>query len=82
MTPLVTWLPAPTQSGYAFVLQRGSVTIDLRYSSRTRWQFRSSWRYKGAHRFAAGHTYTFYLYSYPASHPKGLLIGQTTFTIR
>jgi hypothetical protein len=82
MTPLVTWLPASTQSGYAFVLQRGSVTIDLRYSSRTRWQFRSSWRYKGAHRFTAGHTYTFYLYSYPASHPKGLLIGQTTFTIR
>ncbi|HEY8845615.1 MAG TPA: choice-of-anchor D domain-containing protein, partial [Candidatus Limnocylindrales bacterium] len=67
-TPLVTWLPAPTQNGYAFVLQRGSATIDLRYTRRTRWNFRSSWRYKGARRFVGGRTYTFYLYSYPASH--------------
>jgi len=81
-TPLLTWLPAPTQSGYAFVLQRGSVTIDLRYSRRTRWLFRSSWRYKGARRFTAGHTYTLYLFSYPASHPHGLQIGRTTFTVR
>ncbi|HEY8859981.1 MAG TPA: choice-of-anchor D domain-containing protein [Gaiellales bacterium] len=80
-TPLVTWLPAPTQNGYAFVLQRGSVTIDLRYTRRTQWLFRSSWRYKGAHRFVGGHTYTFYLFAYPASHPKGLQIGKTTFTV-
>ena len=54
------------------MLQRGSVTIDLNYSSRTQWHFRSSWRYKRAgHRFVSGHTYTFYLYSYPASHPEG-----------
>jgi Abnormal spindle-like microcephaly-assoc'd, ASPM-SPD-2-Hydin len=81
-TPLVTWLPAPTKNGYAFVLQRGSLTINLNYTSRTQWHFRSSWRYKGAHRFRAGHTYTLYLFSYPASHPKGLLIGHTTFTVR
>jgi hypothetical protein len=83
LTPTVTWLPAPSKSGYAFVLQRGPVTIDLNYTSRTRWHFRSSWRYKGAtHRFVAGDTYTFYLYSYPAAHPKGLSIGQVKFTVK
>ena len=82
-TTTVTWLPAPTEHGYAFVLQRGSLTIDVNYTHKTRWHFASSWRYnKGTHRLAPGHTYTFYLFSYPASHPSGLLIGHTTFTVR
>ena len=81
LTPMVTWLPAPTKNGYGFVLQRGSGTIDENYPARTHWHFRSSWRWRGVHRLVRGHTYTFYLFSYPASHPKGLLIGQTTFTV-
>jgi hypothetical protein len=84
-TPTITWLPAPTKHGYAFVLQRGSDTIDVENTPKTRWHFRSSWRYPKApniHRLVAGHTYTFYLYSYPASHPNGFFIGQTTFTVR
>jgi hypothetical protein len=86
LTPTLTWLPFPTKDGYAFVLQRGSTTIDADYTPKTHWRFASSWRYPkhhgSIHRLAAGHTYTFYLYAYPASHPDGLLIGQTRFTTK
>jgi hypothetical protein len=86
LTPTITWLPSPTKHGYAFVLQRGSTTINLNYTPRTRWRFAASWRYPkhhgSIHRLVARHTYTFYLYAYPASHPNGLLIGQTRFTTR
>jgi hypothetical protein len=86
VTPTITWLPAPTKHGYAFVLQRGSTTINLNYTPRTHWRFAASWRYPkhhgSIHRLVARHTYTFYVYAYPASHPQGLLIGQTRFTTR
>ncbi len=82
LTPNFTWLASATRSGYAFVLQRGESTIDINYTKKTSFQLRSSWRYKGAtHRLVKGKTYTFFLYAYPASHPDGTLIGQTTFTI-
>jgi hypothetical protein len=82
LTPNFTWLASATRSGYAFVLQRGESTIDINYTKKTSFQLRSSWRYKGAtHRLVKGKTYTFFLYAYPASHPDGTLIGQTTFTV-
>lgn len=86
LTPTMTWLPSPTKHGYAFVLQHGATTIDVNYTPKTHWHFASSWRYPKhsthVHRLVAGHTYTFFLYSYPASHPKGLSIGQVTFTVK
>jgi hypothetical protein len=82
ITPMVTWLPAPTRNAYGFVLKRGTGTIDENYPARTHWHFRSAWHWRGVHRLRRGHTYTFYLFSYPASHPKGFFIGQTTFTVR
>jgi hypothetical protein len=83
VTPKFTWLPAPTKHGYAFVLQRGSDTIDVNYTPDTQWRLRATWRYnKATHRLVVGDTYTFYLYAYPLSHPNGLFIGKTTFTVR
>jgi hypothetical protein len=83
LTPKMTWLPSPSKHGYAFVLQRGSTTIDVNYTPRTHWHFARSWRWnKAAHRLLRGQTYTFYLYAYPSSHPHGLLIGQATFTTK
>jgi hypothetical protein len=83
LTPTVTWLPASTKHGYAFVLQRGSTTIDVNYTPKTHWHFAPSWRWnKAAHRLVPGQKYTFYLYAYPSSHPNGLLIGQTSFTTK
>jgi Abnormal spindle-like microcephaly-assoc'd, ASPM-SPD-2-Hydin len=83
VTPTVTWLPSPTKGQYAFVLQRGSLAIDVKYTARTQWHFASSWHYNEvARRLVPGHTYTFYLYAYPASHPSGMLIGSSTFTVR
>jgi hypothetical protein len=81
-TPKVTWLRHATQNGYAFVLQRGEFTIWINYTKRTSWQFPASWRYQHAsHRLRSGRTYTFFLYAYPKSHPNGLFIGKTTFTV-
>jgi hypothetical protein len=83
LTPKMTWLPSPSKHGYAFVLQRGSTTIDVNYTPRTHWHFARSWRWnKAAHRLVRGQTYTFYLYAYPSSHPQGLPIGQATFTTK
>jgi hypothetical protein len=83
LRPRVTWLPYPTQNGYAFVLQRGRHTIWVKYRRRTWWQIPSSWRYSHrAHRLVRGRSYTFYLYAYPSSHPKGIFIGKTSFSER
>jgi hypothetical protein len=43
----------------------------------------ASWRYRSStHRLGRGRTYTFYLYAYPAAHPRGIFIGKTSFTER
>jgi Abnormal spindle-like microcephaly-assoc'd, ASPM-SPD-2-Hydin len=81
--PRVTWLPHPTRNGYAFVLQRGRQTIWINYTRKTAWQMPASWRYRSrTHHLGRGHSYTFYLYAYPAAHPKGIFIGKTSFTER
>jgi Abnormal spindle-like microcephaly-assoc'd, ASPM-SPD-2-Hydin len=83
LRPTFTWLPHPTRNGYAFVLQRGKQTIWINYTRRTTWQMPSSWRYRhSTHRLAHGRSYTFYLYAYPAAHPKGIFIGKTSFSER
>jgi hypothetical protein len=83
LRPRITWLPHPTRNGYAFVLQRGQQTIWINYTRRSAWQMPASWRYRSDTRhLGRGHTYTFYLYAYPAAHPKGIFIGKTTFTER
>jgi hypothetical protein len=83
LRPRVTWLPHPTRNGYAFVLQRGQQTIWINYTRRTAWQMPASWRYRSStHRLGRGRTYTFYLYAYPAAHPRGIFIGKTSFTER
>jgi hypothetical protein len=82
-TPDFTWLTSATRNGYAFVLQRNETTIDINYTRRTSFRLRSSWRYHGhRHGLVEGGVYTFFLFAYPQSHPKGILIGQTTFTER
>jgi Abnormal spindle-like microcephaly-assoc'd, ASPM-SPD-2-Hydin len=83
LRPKFTWLPHPTRNGYAFVLQRGQQTIWINYTRRTSWQMPSSWRFRrSTHRLVRGRGYTFFLYAYPASHPKGIFIGKTSFTER
>jgi hypothetical protein len=83
LRPKMTWLQHPTRNGYAFVLQRGQQTIWIDYTRRTSWQMPSSWRYRSStHRLVRGRSYTFFLYAYPASHPKGIFIGKTSFTER
>ena len=83
LRPRITWLPYPTQNGYAFVLQRGQGTIWINYTKKTSWQMPSTWRYHSStHRLGRGRSYTFYLYAYPAAHPKGIFIGKTSFSER
>jgi hypothetical protein len=82
-TPLFTWLPSATQNGYAFVLQRGETTIDIAYTRKTSYQLPSTWGFHGRrHRLVEGGVYTFFLFAYPTAHPKGILIGRTTFAER
>lgn len=83
LTPTFTWLAANTQNGYAFVLQNSGDTIWINYTKQTQWHIPASWRYsKATHRLGHERSYTFYLYAYPASHPKGILIGKVSFTSR
>jgi Abnormal spindle-like microcephaly-assoc'd, ASPM-SPD-2-Hydin len=83
LRPRITWLRHPTQNGYAFVLQRGKQTIWFNYTHKTSWRMPASWRFHGSrHRLGRGHGYTFYLYAYPAAHPKGIFIGKVSFTER
>jgi hypothetical protein len=43
----------------------------------------STWRYRSAtHRLVRDHSYTFFLYAYPAAHPKGVFIGKSSFRER
>ena len=83
LTPTFTWLAANTQNGYAFVLQHSGETIWINYTKQTRWHIPASWRYnRHTHRLGHNRSYAFYLYAYPASHPKGILIGKVAFTTR
>jgi hypothetical protein len=83
LTPTFTWLRANTQNGYAFVLQHSGETIWINYTKQTQWHIPASWRYKKAtHRLGHERSYAFYLYAYPSSHPKGILIGKVAFTTR
>ena len=83
LTPTFTWLRANTQNGYAFVLQHSGETIWINYTKQTHWHIPSSWRYnKATHRLGHERSYAFYLYAYPSSHPKGILIGKVVFTTR
>jgi hypothetical protein len=83
LTPRFTWLPYPTRNGYAFVLQRGQGTIWINYTRKTSWQMPARWHYRSStHRLSRGHSYTFYLYAYPAAHPKGIFIGKVSFSER
>jgi HYDIN/CFA65/VesB-like, Ig-like domain/Cep192 domain 4 len=81
-TPYVTWLAYPHARGYGFVLQSGGRTIAINYPHAAHWQLRSSWSYRGRrHGLVRGGSYTFFLYAYTPSHPRGILIGQTFFHI-
>lgn len=83
LRPRFTWLPYPTQNGYAFVLQRGQTTIEIDYTRKTAWQTPATWRYRSrTHRLARDRSYTFYLYAYPAAHPNGIFIGKVSFSER
>jgi len=83
LTPRFTWLPYPTQNGYAFVLQRSQQTIWINYTRKTSWQMPAKWRYHSSlHRLGRGRSYTFFLYAYPAAHPKGIFIGKVSFSER
>jgi hypothetical protein len=83
LTPTFTWLRANTQNGYAFVLQHSGETIWINYTKQTQWHIPGSWRYnKATHRLGHERSYAFYLYAYPSSHPKGILIGKVAFTTR
>ena len=83
LRPRFSWLPYPTHNGYAFVLQRGTTTIEINYTRRTAWQTPATWRYRSSlHRLGRGRSYTFYLYAYPAAHPNGLFIGKVSFSER
>ncbi len=83
LTPTFTWLRANTQNGYAFVLQHSGETIWINYTKQTQWHIPASWRYnKATHRLGHERSYAFYLYAYPSSHPKGILIGKVAFTTR
>jgi hypothetical protein len=83
LRPKITWLRHPTRNGYAFVLQRGKQTIWINYTRKTSWRMPASWRFHSStHRLGRGRTYTFYLYAYPAAHPKGIFIGKVSFRER
>jgi hypothetical protein len=83
LTPKVDWTKYTGSTSYAFILQRGSSTLLVRYPHKSFFQFARSWTYRHArHSLARGSIYHFYLYSYTRSHPNGVFIGQTTWTER
>ena len=83
LRPRFTWLPYPTQNGYAFVLQRGQTTIEINYTRKTAWQTPATWRYRSStHRLGRKRSYTLFLYAYPAAHPNGIFIGKVSFSER
>ena len=83
LTPKVDWTRYTGTRSYAFILQRGSSTLLVRYPRKSFYQFASSWTYRHArHSLAKGGTYHFYLYAYTRKHRNGLIIGHTTWTER
>ncbi|HKV68125.1 MAG TPA: choice-of-anchor D domain-containing protein [Gaiellales bacterium] len=83
LRPRFTWLPYPTQNGYAFVLQRGQTTIEVNYARKAAWQTPATWRYRSStHRLGRNRSYTLFLYAYPAAHPNGIFIGKVSFSER
>ena len=83
LTPKVDWTSYSGARSYAFILQRGSSTLLVRYPRRSFYQFARSWTYNHArHSLARGATYHFYLYAYTRTHRNGVIIGHTTWTER
>jgi len=83
LTPKVDWTSYSGARSYAFILQRGSSTLLVRYPSRSFYQFARTWTYNHArHSLARGQTYHFYLYAYTRTHRNGVIIGHTTWTER
>jgi hypothetical protein len=83
LTPKVDWTKYTGTRSYAFILQRGSSTLLVRYPRKSFYQFARSWTYRNArHSLAKGGTYHFYLYAYTRTHRNGLIIGHTTWTER
>jgi hypothetical protein len=83
LTPKVDWTKYTGTRSYAFILQRGSSTLLVRYPRKSLYQFARSWTYHHArHSLARGGTYHFYLYAYTRTHRNGVIIGHTTWTER
>jgi hypothetical protein len=83
LTPKVDWTKYSGTRSYAFILQRGSSTLLVRYPRKSFYQFARSWTYNHArHSLARGSTYHFYLYAYTRTHRNGVIIGHTTWTER
>jgi Abnormal spindle-like microcephaly-assoc'd, ASPM-SPD-2-Hydin len=83
LTPKVDWTKYAGTTSYAFILQRGSSTLLVRYPRKSFYQFARRWTYRHSQRsLAKGGTYHFYLYAYTRRHRNGLIIGHTTWTER
>jgi len=83
LTPKVDWTSYAGARSYAFILQRGSSTLLVRYPRKSLYQFPRSWTYHHArHSLARRATYHFYLYAYTRKHRNGVIIGHTTWTER
>jgi hypothetical protein len=83
LTPKVDWTNYTGARSYAFILQRGSSTLLVRYPRKSLYQFPRSWTYHHArHSLARRATYHFYLYAYTRTHRNGVIIGHTTWTER
>jgi hypothetical protein len=83
LTPKVDWTKYTGTRSYAFILQRGSSTLLVRYPHKSFYQFARTWTYHHArHSLARGGTYNFYLYAYTRTHRNGVIIGHTTWTER
>jgi hypothetical protein len=81
LRPTLSWLAHSTQNGYAFVLEHGGDPIMTKYSKKTSWRFPASWNDDGhIHRLVRHRGYTLFLFAYPKAHPKGILIGQVSFS--
>jgi hypothetical protein len=83
LTPKVDWTKYTGTRSYAFILQRGSSTLLVRYPHKSFFQFARTWTYRHArHSLAKGGTYHFFLYAYTRRHRNGVIIGHTTWTQR
>jgi|tagenome__1003787_1003787.scaffolds.fasta_scaffold20905551_3 hypothetical protein len=83
LTPKVDWTRYTGTRSYAFILQRGSSTLLVRYPHKSFFQFARTWTYRhNRHSLAKGNTYHFYLYAYTRRHRNGVIIGHTTWTER